>query len=243
MSRILCTACVLALRVGLLSSPELAAAAVVPSAFTSVAGNAVETTSTEAGGVRSQFVFDQSEFSINVGDQVTGLGLRLFDAAVSVMPQNVTNFDITLATAANAPDALSTTLDDNLGNDAVLVRSGAFSHGANFFPLGGSPNAFSPFIDFDTPFTYNGGPLLVEITHDGWDATEPLDAQFDFNSTTFGSAFGGSYQATTADIGVFPGFTAILQLDLEPNVIPTPAAALAIPALLAGLGLRRRRAA
>lgn len=170
--------------------------------------------------VRFQQVFGSSLLgAINVGDQITGLTFRVEGGSPAVLAQTVANYEIRLSTSANAPSSLSTTFAEYRGADDVIARSGPLVFGSGDFPTGGNPNFFGVTIPFTTPFTYAGGPLLVEVAHDGSplggtfaDADFPtmLDAQ-----TVFAEAF----SATVATFGPFPE-AIVFQFQVTP--IPEP---------------------
>ena len=108
---------------------------------------------------------------INVGDQITGLTFRISSGQSnpSSPATSFTNWDLTLAQAANPISSLSTTFASNLTNP-VLVRSGALAFAAGAFPGGAvnpTTNPFGPVINFTTPYTYQGGDLVVLISHTG----------------------------------------------------------------------------
>src|SRR5690349_4563859 len=96
---------------------------------------------------------------------------------------------------------MSNTLADNRGADEVLVHTGPLTIGAGDYPTGGSPNAFGATISFTTPYTYTGGPLLLEYSHTPFPSTVSF-ADAVGNSPDGRSAFGTGFNATTADIGM-----------------------------------------
>ena len=80
------------------------------------------------------------------------------------------NFDISLSTSLNPPGSLSSTYTENIGPDVVQVRDGAFSPGGAFFPGGALTPAVNPFgqtLQFDQPYEYAGGDLLLTVRHTG----------------------------------------------------------------------------
>jgi hypothetical protein len=142
---------------------------------------------------------------LNSGDQLTGLQFRLNAGEAAGPPAAFiySNFDITVsqpsATVSNASNA---SFADNIGPDAVLVRSGAFTIAANSFPTGGSPNAFGPMIDFTTPYSYTGGDLLITmrmLTTTGTATNLILDAEFIVSGFTLsGAPYNGTNSTSAA---------------------------------------------
>jgi hypothetical protein len=82
-----------------------------------------------------------------------------------------TNYDVTLSRSTrSSAQGLSTTYTDNIGPDAVMVRSGGLALPSGFLPGGAltpNVNPWSGVITFTTPFLYTGGNLLLTIRHTG----------------------------------------------------------------------------
>jgi PEP-CTERM motif len=179
-----------------------------------------------SGQQHFQQVFSASLLSsLNIGDLITGIGFRV-DANESALPaQTITSYDIGLGQSANAPGSLSTTFADNRGPDFTIVRSGPLTINANDFP-GGAPVNDMAWIAFSTPYQYEGGDLLVEISYEGFSLGRDADAAYPYDPSLAETSFGDAYDSDDEDEGVYPeaivmGFT----------VVPEPAA----PALF-GLG-------
>jgi hypothetical protein len=73
-------------------------------------------------------------------------------------------YDIQLSRPANPFPTLNSTFAANIGPDVVLVRSGPLTVPTGAFTGGAGPNPFFD-IEFTTPYTYNGGDLLVTLGH------------------------------------------------------------------------------
>jgi hypothetical protein len=164
---------------------------------------------------------------LDIGAVIVGLTFRLDAASGAVPAQTIQNYEVRLSQSRNAPGALSSIFAENRGLDEVVVRSGPLTIHAGDFPAGDSPNPFGVMIPFTTPYVYRGGPLLVEVAHDGFpaggtwvDADYPtgLDAE---------TAFGTGFSATTADVGFYR--EAVV---MEFNAVPEPG-----PLASAGIGL------
>jgi hypothetical protein len=136
---------------------------------------------------------------INVGDQISGLTFRIVSDTVrnSSPASTFTNWDLTLAQAVNTVPNMSTTFADNMLNP-VQVRNGSLSFSAGAFQGGAvnpTTNPFGPVITFSTPYTYQGGDLVVLISHTpGSLSIGGLDAL-----STSSSGYGTDYRAFTAN--------------------------------------------
>jgi hypothetical protein len=75
-----------------------------------------------------------------------------------------------MSKGTHAAGQLSTTYTDNIGTDAVAVRSGPLTLPSGFNPGGALTPAVNPWggiIEFTTPYVYTGGNLLITIRHNG----------------------------------------------------------------------------
>jgi len=187
---------------------------------------------------------------LNVGDQITGIQFRMFffatnPATFPATTLTFTNYDIFMGQSATAPGSMSTTYAANQGTGFMQVRSGSLSVAPGTYvkgPDAATPAPWGPVITFTTPYTYNGGSLLMELRHTGnGDAAGNLfvDTVADVagswqaiaNTTT-----GAAYAATTGVIGA----TAAPVMRLNVVAVPEPATC-AILGLGAAALLRRRR--
>ena len=140
---------------------------------------------------RIQQVFGTSSLTgLQVGDRITGISFRLDQGQFLGLPaQSVADFSVTLSTAKFGPGLLSMNFGENVGSDAVTVRQGMLTIGAGDYAAGGNPGNFGATISFDTPFSYQGGALLLDISHSGLssggamvDAHTSMDAHVLFGS-------------------------------------------------------------
>ncbi|HYE03631.1 MAG TPA: hypothetical protein VD963_10405 [Phycisphaerales bacterium] len=150
---------------------------VVPQAAVTTAGSGGYSTLLRSQPRSYQVVIGPEELGgIPAGSQITGITWRRPSWQVfatwpgqgfaAVFP----NYDITLSTSVNPPGALSTTATQNIGPDAVLVRSGPLTIADAFFPGGALTPQINPFgtvIPFAAPYTYAGGTLLITVRHQG----------------------------------------------------------------------------
>jgi hypothetical protein len=121
------------------------------------------------------------------------------------------NYDIYLAKAANHISLMSATLADNMTNP-VLVQSGelVIPQGAyvNTAPPAPQPNIWGLEMPFATPYFYEGGDLIVHVTHEGHFTAGGGFAYFDCSNSWVGWGIArgshGAYNATTGAEQVIP---------------------------------------
>ncbi|MCA8973079.1 MAG: hypothetical protein KDC98_00075, partial [Planctomycetes bacterium] len=201
------------------------------------------------GGIgqrRFQMVIGATDLAaLPVGAEIRAIRFRA-DAQVSALAaQTVANYEIRLSQSANPPGSLSTTFANNRGTDELTVRSGALVIRNGDYPTGGLPNAFGPLIEFDRAYTYRGGPLLVEIAHDGFPAGG-VYADSEYPATTSRqAAYGSAFTSVSADLGIYAAAPVLELVAQLGRVTTTPAAAATIEmnnndqAPLGAIGQRR----
>lgn len=99
------------------------------------------------------------------GSIITGMQLRLDSSFLESPASTVTNFDVALGPSNFAPGSLTNSVAGNQGAGTVQVRTGSVSFAENAFSFGGSPNGWGPVIPFSSTFTYQGGDLLLTVSH------------------------------------------------------------------------------
>jgi hypothetical protein len=99
------------------------------------------------------------------GSIITGMQLRLNSTFLESPASTVTNFDVALGPSNFAPGSLSNSVAGNQGAGTVQVRTGNVSFAENAYSFGSSPNGWGPVIPFSSSFTYQGGDLLLTVTH------------------------------------------------------------------------------
>ena len=111
---------------------------------------------------RYQQVFGAGSLSAIVGRQITHLAFRLDGAAAAYSGAFAyTNLTIKLSTSTHTPDQLSTDMNSNVGANVQTVFNGPFT--VPNLSGTGTPSPFDLVIQLQTPYTYSGGPLLLEI--------------------------------------------------------------------------------
>ena len=154
------------------ATPAPAALIVIPPGFENGGGQDGDSTPLGAAGIAQRFqqVFGAALLGgLQVGDVITGLTFRLTEASFfDLPPQTVTNYEIRLSRSVHQPASLDLVFANNRGADEVIVRSGPLVFNEGDFRGGSSPNPFGVIIPFTNPYTYAGGPLLIEIGHTGF---------------------------------------------------------------------------
>lgn len=154
----------------------------VPVAIAATRGNNGYATLFGPGNVH-QGIYAASELTgLRIGSIITGVSFRLYSFATWPETDTTINrFDVTLSSSPKTPQTMSNTFAENIGADAVLVRSGSLIIPAGAFPFTGSSPANDNrwFIQFTEPFVYKGGPLSMTIRNDAnllnafyWDVIE-----------------------------------------------------------------------
>lgn len=175
-------------------------AVVAPAGYTGTPGPSGLNTLVRSSGSPRAY---QMQFSSNVltglpvGAKITELRFRLDTNGIAAFPTNTVSwseYDVTLAQAANPVSAMSATFTSNM-RSPVFVKTGTLSLSANSFPADANPHPFGSLIVFDTPYIYQGGDLVMLFRHSGSDSlnTTFLDA---ISSTTAG--YGADFRAFSA---------------------------------------------
>jgi hypothetical protein len=219
---------------------------VAPNALTTVAGTGgLNTLLRDSGNPRTyQLGIAASELtSIPKGAEIVGLSWRANSGTSTTWPPTTpatwTNYDITLAEAALPVGSFSTTFASNMKN-AVQVRKGPMTIPVGAYQVTTSkPAPFTTFYaDFQMPYTYRGGDLVILVTHPGSNLSGSYVYQ-EYSSTTVMQALAtSSYNGTTGSgssavttrihYGYGPaggvGTNGALNLVLSNNLVsPTPA--------------------
>jgi hypothetical protein len=214
-----------------------AAFVVVPAGSGATEGASAEGTSLGDFSNRVQSIYGTSLLAgLNVGDVITGLSFRVDGIGPVPAPQTIANYEIRLSKSPKTPGTLSNTLADNRGADEVIVHTGPLTINAGDYPTGSSPNAFGATIAFTTPYTYTGGPLLLEYSHAPFPAGVSFADAATESAADGQSAFGTGFGATTADLGMTTDVVVV-----RFQTVPEPATSLALGAIVPLLAMRIRR--
>ena len=235
----------------------------IGSAQTVVAPNAYTSTLSGTSGLNTfirdinaprtgQLLVNENQLtSIPAGSQITGISFRMYSANTTGFPATDatwSDYTINIGTGV-AFGSQTTTFASNFASTPTTVRSGPLTVTAGSYTGGSNPNP-NPFgtpIDFSTPYTYNGGNLLLEIRHTGSNITNPANSFLEAVATTnpeynvnYWGATATGFDATT---GAQSTFT-VTQFHFTP--VPEPTSLLGCATIAFGSAItiiRRRRAA
>lgn len=133
-----------------------------------VSGNSIPLANFPAGTYQTMFGADLLT-GIPVGSVITGMQVRLakqFSGTFPANPYMVTRYDVRMSGSSLTPGTMSATFATNMTNQ-VLVRSGPLNVAAGAYQWvdngAGVPVPWGPEIPFSTGFSYQGGPLVIEI--------------------------------------------------------------------------------
>jgi len=154
------------------------------------------TTFTDAFGVTQTSTMAADQFdTIGPGSDFVGVSHRLFSgspAAWPAAPATYADFNMQLSRSNNPPSMISDTFANNVGTDAVTVRSGPLEIPVGaLLPSAGQPIApFSWELPFSAPYSYRGGPLYSAVRHTGrLGGTSEFFEATDLPALGWGSAF------------------------------------------------------
>lgn len=170
-----------AMCLALFSAPLARADVVVPNSAAGVEGDGTfALTTTTATGRTYQFTIEEGQLTSLIGQQITGLQWRLNGGAAAWPAANASYafWDVFIGPGVD-PSVMSNTFASNFTGTPTQVRTGAHTFNVGGFPSGGSPNAFGQGLNFDTPYSYTGGDLTIEMrfaAQTGTTTQSPFDA-------------------------------------------------------------------
>ncbi|TVS05122.1 MAG: hypothetical protein EA423_07000 [Phycisphaerales bacterium] len=117
----------------------------------------------------NQFIIHESQLTSIVGQDITAIAFRLPASATDAWPLVEFSFfayEIYLSDGVNPADRQFNFFANVVG-PRTIVRSGPLVVTPFSFSVGAAPNDFGPAIEFNDPWTYAGGNLIVEVFHTG----------------------------------------------------------------------------
>jgi hypothetical protein len=182
---------------------------VLPAAFATLEGAFNNTVPIGSSGGTMQTMYSAVEMSdVPIGSRITAFQLRQ-DNNFGFVPWPrldivVADYRVYMGKSTRTPGTFSTTFANNI-IDKQQVKSGPVnltkSAYPGSFPIGGTaPEGWGPVIVLDTPYTYVGGPLVIEWRNPGAGSNGGTSA--DATSNSAAAAGGGnatSPEATTSN--------------------------------------------
>lgn len=228
-----------ALGLGAIAAP--AHALVVPNALASVEGNSNNAFPFIPDPLRSQQVYEASQFAGFDGPLLlTRIAFRPDAADGAPHAWEVPEVRINLSTTQRAADGLSTTFADNLGSDDTEVYRGALSLATADLAGPGGTRVFDILITFAVPFLYDParGNLLLDIRSFGDSDVVSYDAH-----NLSGDAISRVFGELDAASGIADSSGLVTAFDFVAATVPAPGTLILLLAGALALHAGRRRAA
>jgi hypothetical protein len=192
--------------------PASADTFVVPQGYEHLPGNNTFLGPFATSSRTYQLLIHADQLTTLVDSGLTGLALRLPTSATATWPtaeMTYPSYEIYLGPSVAPADRSLVDLSFNAAGPQLQVRSGPLVIPADSFSFGSSPNPFGPTIQFDQPYTYAGGHLLVEFRHTGASgAIRSVDA-LGTSTLGYGADFSAAWVSTSSPN---PGNFAVTQL-------------------------------
>ena len=193
-----------------------------------------------------QVVYSASQFAdVSLGSQITAVAFRLEAGQASYPPtvRHYDNYTIQLGQSRFDPGSLGGTFADNQGADTVTVRSGPLDIAANSIIGGPGVNPFDIVLSFASPYTYEGGDLLLTLRESG----NGVDFEFvdAVANDSIGQAIAAIGDTATDNSGFNIDSYPIARFTYASGAaVPEPSSALLVASgMLGWLGARRLRRA
>lgn len=106
--------------------------------------------------------------NLRPGDLITGFDFRgaTAGAAAPAAFISILDFQVTIGTASGPVNRMGNVFGNNFAT-RQLVRSGPLGIPAGSLPPAGSADPWGAFIEFDVPYVYTGGDLVMQVSHTG----------------------------------------------------------------------------
>jgi hypothetical protein len=151
-------------------------------------------------------------------------------------------YKITLAEAANSIATMSMTFANNMV-DPVTVFDGPLTIAANSYPGGSTPNPWGAAITFEIPYTYQGGDLVVLISHPASSAGTAVDLDAVGEASTEYRSIRNQTTFDAATAGISDNVFTVFRVGFTAAAVPEPMETALVTGvgLLGFLGWRRAR--
>lgn len=229
-----------------IAAPSLHAALVtLPNSAATTEGSSVLATAVQTTPRTLQLQVAASQLGgIPVGSVLESISFRQ-DGGGSAAPAgsySYSQYKITLAEAANSIASMSMTFADNMV-DPVSVFDGPLTIAASSYPGGTTPNPWGASITFETPYTYQGGDLVVLISHPASSAGTAVDLDAVGEASTEYRSIRNQTTFDAATAGITDNVFTVFRVGFTAAAVPEPmeTALLTGVGLLGFLGWRRAR--
>jgi hypothetical protein len=182
--------------------------------------------------------------SLPVGSQITGIAVRvngpLSTGTYPTTDLSWNNYDVTLAQAATAFSSMGSNVSANMLNPVQVYSDSLTVLAGTFADVGTPGNPFTKYLTFTTPYTYQGGDLILLVSHDAGSGTGfRVDAEDERGyGTTWKQRISESYDPTTVSgTTIAP----IVQLEFT-SAIPEPTSLVLTATLATVTGIARYKA-
>lgn len=150
------------------------------------------------GARTNQLIIDDSQLTTLSGKYLTSISFRLPTTATASWPVSNTTFPSYEIYLSDSVDPANRQLNftANVVGTQTQVRAGSLLIPAGSLTAGGTPNAFTFEIVFNTPYLYTGTNLLIEIRHTGSDGASASTHAAGTSTAGYGTLFTSCWAST-----------------------------------------------
>jgi hypothetical protein len=204
------------------SLSEVKATQVVPPAYTNTPGTTAFIGPHANTARTNQLLIHSSQLSSLVGKRLTAISWRSLASATNTWPASdvtYTSYNIFLSGSVDPADR-SFTFANNIVGPQTQVRSGVLFIPAGSYTFGSSPNAFGPEIEFNTPYLYTGGNLLIELRTSAFSGISRSVDAIGTAVSGYGTNFSACWKSSdTGTVGASQGNFSIVRISTAPLVL------------------------
>lgn len=138
-----------------------------------------------------------------VNKRITGISWRLPSNATGSWPAGTTTFtqyDIYIGEGVPPANKSLASFPANTVGAETQVRTGALVIPAASYTSGGGPNSFGPSINFDAPYLYTGGHLMLRVFHSASDGTSRSTEAVNTSGAGYGTDFNACWASSNGVI-------------------------------------------